>query len=515
MMMRDYKARGVPIIAIETPDAQITTQQIIAEIGDSTAVFVWDAVLGVRSSDTQKLAAFITALPPDPFTGEQPRPETITDPVALLKLADRLPINSILCMYNAHRIVNETAANNDLYKLQVVQAIWNLRDVFKASSRMLVLLGPQFQLPAELEHDVLVVSEPLPSDEKLSDIINELVKAAKQSRPDFSLTDDEFTRSVDAVRGLSAFAAEQVVALSLRPQGVDINALWERKRRVIEQTPGLSVWRGGESLDNVGGCENIKRFLIKLLSGQSAPKAIVWIDEIEKALAGSSGAVADSSGVSQDQLRVLLTYMQDHEVAGMIFIGPPGSGKSMIAKAAGTSANIPTIAFDLGAMKGSLVGESEFRIRHALKVVTAVSGDKPLFIATCNSMAVLPPELRRRFTLGIYFFDLPDASERSAIWQIYQTKYTLPDQPLPADEGWTGAEIKACCELAWRLQCSLVEAASFIVPVSKSAAEQINGLRQQAAGRFVSASKPGLFTLATHQAAVGSIQQPPLRRMEG
>ena len=60
-------------------------------------------------------------------------------------------------------------------------------------------------------------------------------------------------------------------------------------------------------------------------------------------------------------------------------------------------------------------------------------------------------ELRRRFTLGTFFFDLPDAEERESIWKIYREKWALSgDQP--EDEGWTGAEIKECCRKAWRLR---------------------------------------------------------------
>ena len=64
---------------------------------------------------------------------------------------------------------------------------------------------------------------------------------------------------------------------------------------------------------------------------------------------------------------------------------------------------------------------------------------------------------------------------------------------FPDDDGWTGAEIKECCRKAYRLKMSLVEAARYIVPVSKSAAEQIKALRQQASGKFISASTPGVY----------------------
>src|SRR5204863_1847195 len=122
-------------------------------------------------------------------------------------------------------------------------------------------------------------------------------------------------------------------------------------------------------------------------------------------------------------------------------------------------------------------GASTERLRTALKIIDAVSQGRMLFIATSNSIASLPPELRRRFTLGTFFFDLPCAEERRAIWDIYINRWNLTGG-LPDDEGWTGAEIKECCRKAWRLKVSLRESAEYIVPVSRSAADQIEGLRR-------------------------------------
>jgi len=101
--------------------------------------------------------------------------------------------------------------------------------------------------------------------------------------------------------------------------------------------------------------------------------------------------------------------MQNREAEGIVLIGPPGTAKSMVGKAAGNTGAIPTIAYDLGAMKSGVVGGSGERLRAALSIVDAVSGGRSLWLATCNSIATLPPELRRRFTLGTFFFDLPTA----------------------------------------------------------------------------------------------------------
>ena len=100
-----------------------------------------------------------------------------------------------------------------------------------------------------------------------------------------------------------------------------------------------------------------------------------------------------------------------------------------------------TIAFDLPAMDSSPVGAPTERLRTPLQIIDAVSQGRMLFIATCNSIASLPPELRWRFTLGTFFFDLPTADEQETIWRIYLKKYGVSGE-LPSDEGWTGTEIK-------------------------------------------------------------------------
>lgn len=227
----------------------------------------------------------------------------------------------------------------------------------------------------------------------------------------------------------------------------------------------------------------------------------VTLREIEKSI----GTSADSTGVSQSMLGYMLSWMQDKSASGCILIGPPGAAKSMIAKAFGNSFGIPTIAFDLSGMKASLVGESEARLRTALRVVDAVSQGRAIVIATCNSITNLPPELRRRFTFGTFFFDLPTAEERNKIWAIYRTAFKLPaSDALPEDEGWTGAEIRQACQLAWRLKINLRKAATFIVPIAVSAGDKVEALRREASGRFISASNPGLYEFRERSVSVSA-----------
>ena len=101
--------------------------------------------------------------------------------------------------------------------------------------------------------------------------------------------------------------------------------------------------------------------------------------------------------------------------------------------------------------------------------------------------------MRRRFTLGTFFFDLPTAEEREVIWQIYLRKFGV-DGELPEDAGWTGAEIKECCRKSSRLKISLREAANVHCAgiAQRGGADQVV-TNPQASGKFISASFPGVY----------------------
>jgi SpoVK/Ycf46/Vps4 family AAA+-type ATPase len=196
--------------------------------------------------------------------------------------------------------------------------------------------------------------------------------------------------------------------------------------------------------------------------------------------------------------------MQANKWPGMILPGPPGTAKSLFATALAAEHEVPCIALDLGAMKGSLVGQSEQQIRAALKVIRAVAGKGAYWVATCNRMESLPPELRRRFTDGIRFFDLPDEAERASIWTIMRKKFKIKEtDSQPDDHQWTGADIRNVCALAYRLKVSLKKAATYITPVAKSDPHSIERLRKLAHNSFLSASREGLYQMHEESPTTG------------
>lgn len=476
---------SVPLVAINTPDSGACIAAVCEAINGDTPKVEWDYIRGMRPR-SKSGEAFIAKI-----AGEN-GDDTVMNPVGAMKAAVDLPQDGVLFVHLANRWIVEPG---------VIQAIWNLRDIFKANHRTLVLLAKHCELPAELSEDVLVFDEPLPSGEQLRGIVAAQFEAANQglsAKEQLRFDDVTAEKSVEALRGLPAFAAEQIAAMSLTKAGLNVDACWERKRQQIEQTPGLKVFRGGETFADIGGLQQFKGYMTGLMAGNSRPNAICWLDEIEKCMPGNTN---DMSGVSQDQLGQTLTYMEDEQVLGVLLLGPPGSGKSAGAKTTGNTAGVPTIRVDMGAMTGSLVGESQAKLRNALKVITAVSNGKAMFIATANSITNLDSALKRRFPF-IFYFDLPTREEKDVIWAIWTKRYGVKvDDATEAmsDEGWSGANIQKCCECAWRLNKTPAECAKYIVPCAKVSGREIEALRKQADGSFLSASDEGVYRMPKDQ----------------
>lgn len=203
--------------------------------------------------------------------------------------------------------------------------------------------------------------------------------------------------------------------------------------------PTLTLDIGSLMGSFVGQSEsNIRRAL--QIADAMAP-CILYVDELDKAMAGAGNSGQSDSGVSARMLGTLLTWLNDHTTD--VFV-----------------------------------------------------------VATCNDASKLPPEFTRaeRFD-GVFFLDLPSSEQREQIWQICLMEFGLdPDQPTPPSENWTGAEIRSCCRLARLLNVSLIQAALNVVPIACTASESISSLREWASDRCLDAERPGIFK-QTNQAS--------------
>lgn len=488
---------SVPLVAIRTADQAATVNAIRPEVGDFPFI-QWDAAAGLRTlNDVGKkpLEAAIKAANMSAQVG-------FTD---ALDVVARMPRGTVSVMLNAHRQIQSTEPAATAI---AVQAVANCRDVLKRDNRMLVLLGPGFTLPAELDQDIVVLRHELPGAEVLRAVITDLVAAVEHEAGFVKPTEEQKDAAVHAIGGLSEFAAEQVTAMSLAPTGLDLDALWERKRTAVEQTRGLKVYRGGEKFSDIVGLENVKARLMQRKNGRTPVGVVLVLDEIDKVLANVEH---DTSGVRMDQLRTLLTEMEDNEWEGLLLAGLPGGGKSYVAKAFGNEVGVPTVMLDLGAMEGSLVGESEERIRHAIDVVKAIGGGNAYIVATSNNATVMRPELQRRMTGGFFFVDLMRDAEKAAAWAYYIKRYGLSKKEagdLPDDTAWSAAEIRNCVREAWNCRVTLKEAARFIMPVAQARATEFEAMREYANGRYLDANVAGETYKHTEE-----VMEKPLRSL--
>jgi len=168
----------------------------------------------------------------------------------------------------------------------------------------------------------------------------------------------------------------------------------------------------------VGDTERNTDRALKFIDAMSP--CILFIDEIEKGLAGTSGYSGDS-GTSRRQGSLFLKWLSDHNTD--VFV-----------------------------------------------------------IATANSVADLPPEYKRAERWdAIFFVDIPDLLQACAILDYYKQYYGLPpatwsEQALIAN--LTGAEIKSICRIARTLSLPLSQSRDYIKPIAESM--DIEGLRSLA-----------------------------------
>jgi hypothetical protein len=409
------------------------------------------------------------------------------DPLAAIRSLNALASpdgTALLVLVNFHRFLGSP---------EVVQALDAQIHAGKQGRTFVVVLSPVVQVPVELEKQFVVIEHDLPGRDQLEAIARSIAV-----EPGELPEGDELGRVLDAAAGLTRFEAEGAYSLSLVRHGrVAAEPLWELKSGMLKKSGLLSLHRGGETFADLGGLGALKSFCSRALRpGRPA-------------------------GV---------------HARGVLLLGPPGSGKSAFCKALGSETGRPTLILDVGALLGSLVGQSEANVRQALRLVDAMSpcvvmvdevekalagssgssGDSGVsarlfgtllswlndrasdsfVVCTANDISRLPPEFSRseRFD-ATFFLDLPGPEEKRAIWRMYRERYALdPACRLPRDRDWTPAEVKACCRLAALLDIPLVDAAQNIVPVAITAGESVERLRSWASGRCLSADRPGIYS---------------------
>jgi SpoVK/Ycf46/Vps4 family AAA+-type ATPase len=417
-------------------------------------------------------------------------------------------------------------ANNRPADIQVIRKIRDLLSRLKQcqNPKNVIFITPQLVLPSDLEKDITIVEFDLPSFEEIRGVLKEMIDTNRQTgRIIIDLSEEEEERLAKAALGLTLHEAENAFARAMVEDGrldiSDVDVILEEKRQTIRKSGILEFINSDLKIDDVGGLQNLKRWLIKRNKS--------WLDSAA---------------------RYNLPAPK-----GVLITGVPGCGKSLVSKAISALWQVPLLRLDVGKIFSGIVGSSEENMRHAIQTAEAIapcvlwidevekgfggisgsSGDsgtstrvfgtfltwmqektKAVFVvATANNISALPPEMLRKGRFDeIFFVDLPTHIERSEILQLHLARrlqhpevigdFMVDDATLKqmanSTEGFVGAEleqvvINGLFEAFYEdrsIQLKDFERAiSLTVPLSVTQAEQIHHLREWANVRAVAATQ--------------------------
>ncbi len=460
---------GVWIKSYEPDDAIAELTQLCRS--ENWSLMTWDIAQGLKSN------------------GDQPTASDAIDPIGAVKALSAITnddIPTILVLRSYHRFIGSG---------EIVAEVAKAITQGKVHRKFVVILSPVVQLPPELERLFVVVDHEPPTRDELRELL-----AGIATDGDEMPTGNMLESVLDAAVGLTRYEAENAFSLSLIRHGaVQPDAIWELKTQALKKSGLLNLCRSESDFSSLGGLTALKAFTKRALLR-----------------AGNAATLAKPRGV--------------------LLLSPPGCGKSEFCKSLGKEVGRPVLTLDVGSLMGSLVGQSEERTREALRIIDSMapcvvmideiekafagasggSGDSGVtsrmfgslltwlndhtsdvfVVCTANDVSRLPPEFSRaeRFD-GVFFVDLPSRVQKDAIWSMYRTRFGISgDEKLPADDQWTGAEIRSCCRLSALLDVPLSQAAQNVVPVAVTSAESVQRLRQWAAGRCLDAEAGGIYS---------------------
>ena len=247
---------------------------------------------------------------------------TGTDPLAAIRSVGALSSpdsSAILVLVNFHRF---------LASAEIVQALAQQISAGKQNRTFLIVLSPIVTIPTELEKLFTVVEHDLPDRGQLDEIARGVA-----TEPGELPESTELIQLLDAAAGLTRYEAENAFSLSLvQHHRLEANTIWQLKGETLKKSGLLTLYRGGETFADLGGLDALKSFCLRALRPHD---------------------------------------IQKPKARGIVLLGPPGTGKSAMAKALGNETGRPTLILDPGSLMASLVGETEQRTRQALKIIDA------------------------------------------------------------------------------------------------------------------------------------------------
>ncbi|WP_288261516.1 AAA family ATPase [uncultured Prochlorococcus sp.] len=422
------------------------------------------------------------------------------NPLGILNwLKEQSPeVSTILLVKDFHKFYEDPSIN---------RTIKELSSVLKETNHNLIISSHLFPSSEELDELMTIINLPLPDQRELKNLIKKIATNTNSNLDDHDLNELSIASS-----GLTEIKVKQVTAKALAQRGKiskeDIKDIIEEKKQVIARSEILEFFEATSSQDDIGGLNVLK----------------VWLNQRYRAFSKE----ARDYGLPIPK--------------GVLLVGAQGTGKSLTAKSISNSWSMPLLRLDVGRLFSSLVGSSEARTRETISRAEAMSpcilwideidkgfgGDARsdggtsqrvlaslltwmaeketavFVIATANAIDKLPAELLRKGRFDeIFFLDLPNSEERLSILDLHLKKrrpsYSFPlSTIIDRTDGFSGAELEQAViegmhisfsEQRELMEKDLIKAVSELVPLSRTAKEQIDLLKEwSSTGRARSAS---------------------------
>ena len=416
-----------------------------------------------------------------------------------------IPNDAYLVMLDLFHTFEEPKTQNALRK-QGQRALNN-------GQRLFIVVPNHAKIPDAIAPLLHIIEYGYPSRDELRVTVNDTLENVDREASGFEITEEEIETLISNGQGMTTTAFETAIAFSITEYGTMsiedgaaiedamqgfsaeyiIQTVRNYKTQLLRKTDVLELQRP-ETMENIGGLEQFKSWMMQ--------RKETFTDK------------AKEFGVTPSR--------------GAMVVGPPGTGKSLAAKAAGNALGLPVIRFDVGKVFGSFIGQSEQSMRGVLSMLDAMApcvlmldevdkgfsgmtsggGDsgttmrvfgtfltwmqerdqinRPVFlIMTANRIEGLPPELLRRGRIDeIWSVGLPNEDERRAILHIHSRKrgQIIDEKDMPGliriTENLVGAEIEAMVEDALVLSLStkkpgltyeiMEQARNFLKPMSET-----------------------------------------------
>ena len=441
-------------------------------------------------------------------------------PIDALNFIDNYNNPAILILKDIHPLLGVNGRNADYNLIRKIRDVaGSLKNA--SVSKNVVIIAPSLVLPLELQKDITVVDFDLPTLDEIKALLDEMIEMNENSGILIDLKEEEKEILCKAAQGLTLQEAENAFARAMVSKGQltvkELDVILDEKCQVIKKTGILEFIKSNFNMDDVGGLENLKKWLVKRNNS--------WLGKAQK----------------------------DYNLPspkGILITGVPGCGKSLTAKAMSALWQLPLLRLDVGKIFSGLVGSSEENMRKAIQTAEAVAPSilwideiekgfgnaggemdggtstrvfgtfltwmsektKPVFvIATANNIHALPSEMLRKGRFDeIFFVDLPTKTERKVIFKLHLEKRlngslskdfkitdTLLNKLADLTEGFVGAEIEqvviaalfeAFSENRTLEEDDLYKVIKNTVPLSTTQAEQILAIRDWANERAVAAT---------------------------